>query len=316
MESVADNPAQVRPLGRMLSEERERQGLSRADVAQRLHMSPWQVEALEGGVYERLPRGMFLRGFVRNYARVLHLDPEKVLPLLADAAPKAQLPRIVVPTQNIRFDPMGERLASPYVKAAGLAVVAVSLAFAAMYWWLFIRPTPPATESTRKPAVVPAQPTGSITPQQVAVAPVAPVVTPPPMDAPRDEAPAQPIAAPAPTPRPVSPPAPRGEPVRIAATTPAPPPVSTTEAPLALAAPGEKRVRFRFKGDSWLEVRDARGRTLVSKLHQAGAEAEVVGRAPLTVVIGNAPEVEMTYDDRAYDLQPHSRVGVARVSLQ
>ena len=93
--------------------------------------------------------------------------------------------------------------------------------------------------------------------------------------------------------------------MQIAVTTTAPP-----------AAAGEKRVRFRFKGDSWVEVRDARGRTLVSKLHPAGAEAEVVGRAPLTVVIGNAPEVEMTYDDRAYDLQPHSRVGVARVNLQ
>ncbi len=359
MESVADNPAQALPLGRVLSEERERQALSRTDVAQRLHMSQWQVEALEAGDYERLPRGMFLRGFVRNYSRLLHLDPEKTLPLLADAA-KAPAQRIVVPTQNIRFDPMGERLSNPYMKAAGLAVVAVSLAFAAMYWWLFIRPPAPAAEDGRKPVVVPAQPAGGVSPQQVAVAPMAPAETPPPVDAPREEVPAavqarvelpkkaEPVkkaeAAPSPRPSPrgegeslaakaaaPSPrPSPRGEGESLAAKAPSPRPSPrgegeslaakvpspTAEGAPVSVAPGEKRVRFRFKGDSWVEVRDARGRTLISKLHPAGAEAEVVGRPPLTVVVGNAPEVELTYDDRAFDLQPHSRVGVARVNLQ
>ena len=69
MEAFAD-PAQGMPpsvpLGELLAAERERQGLSRAEVAQRLHMSAWQVEALEGGEYDRLPKGTFLRVFVRN----------------------------------------------------------------------------------------------------------------------------------------------------------------------------------------------------------------------------------------------------------
>jgi cytoskeleton protein RodZ len=103
-------------------------------VAQRLHMSAWQVEALEGGDYSRLPKGTFLRGFVRNYAKLLGLPADSVLSLLKEGRPHDPAPGIVVPTQNIRFDPIGERLSSPYVKASVYAIVAVSAAFALMYW--------------------------------------------------------------------------------------------------------------------------------------------------------------------------------------
>jgi cytoskeleton protein RodZ len=67
-----------RTLGQTLAAERERQGLSRADVAQRLHMSAYQVEALENGDFKRLPQGTFLRGFVRNYAKLLGLAADDV----------------------------------------------------------------------------------------------------------------------------------------------------------------------------------------------------------------------------------------------
>ena len=48
MNESGDNPLREEPatLGAILGAERERQGLSRADVAHRLHMSPVQVESL------------------------------------------------------------------------------------------------------------------------------------------------------------------------------------------------------------------------------------------------------------------------------
>jgi len=81
-------------------------------------------------------------------------------------------------------------------------------------------------------------------------------------------------------------------------------------------AAGEKRIAFRFAGESWVEIKDARGRTLTSKLHAAGTQVEYAGRPPFSVTVGNAPEVQMTFEDRPYDLQPHSRVGVARLTVQ
>ena len=138
----ADNAAPRKTAGQTLAAERERQGLSRADVAQRLHMSAWQVEALENGDYSRLPKGTFLRGFVRNYARTLGVDVARALESLAETVPAGPLPQIVVPTQNIRFDPIGDRFASPYVRAWSVAGVTFLLALAAC-WWLFIRPRRP-----------------------------------------------------------------------------------------------------------------------------------------------------------------------------
>jgi cytoskeleton protein RodZ len=318
VDDVADNPPP--PLGQLLAAERERQGMARADAAQRLHMSVWQIEALENGDYSRLPRGTFLRGFVRNYAKVLGLNAEAALAALAHAAPKGPAPGIVVPTQNIRFDPIGERFSNPYVKAWGVAGVALALAFAAMYWWLFIRPAPPAATLVKKEAEH--QPA----PHNLAAAPVSAPEVVTSREAPREEAP--PAAIPEPRaeanvePKAGSakaqpaPAAPKAEPLRPAK----PPDVVNVNAIAAVQAPrpapGARTVRLRFKGSSWVEIKDRSGRVLLSKLNEPGSEAEVSGRPPFQVVVGNAPDVTMLYDDREFPLEPHTKVAVARFTLE
>jgi cytoskeleton protein RodZ len=302
VDANADN-ASARSLGQMLAAERERQGLSRSDAAQRLHMSAYQIEALETGDYARLPKGTFLRGFVRNYAKILGLHSDEALALLPEHAPRDQKPGIVVPTQNIRFDPLGDRLQNPYVKAATLAAVALAVGFAAMYWWLFIRGTSPGAVA-RKTAET-----------QLAVAPPAA----------RSESIGKVPAAPAPPakieaakPEPAKPDAPKVEPPRPAAKPAAP--VMATEAPakgevLRVGADG-KVIKFVFKGSSWVEIRDAKGRILLSRLNPAGSEAEVSGKPPFNVIVGNAPEVQVFYNDHPFDLEPHTKVAVARFIVE
>ena len=282
----ADDNRETPSLGQVFADERERQGLSRTEVAQRLHMSAWQIEALETGDYGRLPKGTFLRGFARNYAKVLAIDPEAMLERLAEAAPRSPAPRIVVPSQNIRFDPIGERLGNPYVKAGALAVVFIALGFAAMYWWLFIRPTPPAAN------LAPPASKGSRaqpSPRNLAAAPIQP---PEPVVA-RDA----PVEAVQIAPAKVDRPAP------AAATAPA-------------SSPSARTIKLRFKGESWVEVKDRSGKVLLSKLNPRGSEAEVSGRPPFNVVIGNAPDVEVRYNDREFPLEPHTRVAVARFTVE
>lgn len=65
--------------GALLGEARRRQGLSVADVARQLKLAPPQVEALESNRFDRLPGHVFVRGFIRNYARLLKLDPAPLL---------------------------------------------------------------------------------------------------------------------------------------------------------------------------------------------------------------------------------------------
>jgi cytoskeleton protein RodZ len=292
MEAFAD-PAQGMPpsvpLGELLAAERERQGLSRAEVAQRLHMSAWQVEALEGGEYDRLPKGTFLRGFVRNYTKLLGLNAQAALDALASAAPSGPAPGIVVPSQNIRFDPLGERFGNPYVRAWLVVGVAFALACAAMYWWIFVRPAPPATHQViRRETSAPA-------PQNIAAAPVPP---PEPVAAPRE---APKLEEPAGAEPPIEA---KGAPADVV-------PVTATA-----RVPGMRTLTLRFRGASWVEIKDRNGKVLLSKLNEAGTQAEVSGRPPFQVVVGNAPDVTMLYDDLEFPLEPHTKVAVARFTLE
>ncbi|MEP7070031.1 MAG: RodZ domain-containing protein [Usitatibacter sp.] len=285
MESVDESAdkAASRSLGQTLAAERERQGLSRSDAAQRLHMSAWQIEALETGDYQRLPKGTFLRGFVRNYAKVLGVSPEGVLGLLPEGAPRDKKPGIVVPTQNIRFDPIGDRLQNPYVKASALAFVALALGFAAMYWVFYVRPAQTgvgaAPKATEKP--VPA------------------ITTPPSADA----------VTQAPTP-------PAPEPAKVEAPKRGALRLEPPKAEVLKAGADGKVLKFRFKGTSWVEIRDARGQVLLARLNPAGSEAEVAGRPPFNVIVGNAPEVQLFYNDHEFDLEPHTKVAVARFTVE
>jgi cytoskeleton protein RodZ len=295
VDPVAENAdtAEPRSVGQILAAERERQGLSRADVAQRLHMSAYQVEALETGDFSRLPKGTFLRGFVRNYAKVLGLAPDKVLPLLETGVAADKKPGIVVPTQNIRFDPMSERLQSPVLRGIVIAGVIVALAFAGMYWLFFIRPSPPGAAAARKvvaenpPAAVAAVPKMEAVVRVEAPPPRPLPVEPPKLEAPRKAEVAKPDES-----------AKKPEPVKVA------------------ASDGGSTLKFRFKGESWVEIRDGKGRLLLSRLNPAGSEAEVSGRPPFNVVVGNAPDVQMFYNDHEFALEPHTKVAVARFTVE
>jgi cytoskeleton protein RodZ len=200
------------------------------------------------------------------------------------------------------------------VKAATLALVALAVGFAAMYWWLFIRTTPPAGSGAHKPATQ-------------APAPSPPVALPAPMTSAPAAIPgparAQEIVKP---PEPAKPEArkaepPKAEPLKFEPKKAEPPKAEPAKA--ESAKPETLRVgtdgsmlKFRFKGESWVEIRDARGKVLLSRLNSAGSEAEVAGKPPFTVVVGNAPEVQVLYNDRPFDLEPHTKVAVARFTVQ
>ena len=71
-----------------------------------------------------------------------------------------------------------------------------------------------------------------------------------------------------------------------------------------------------FEGESWVEVKDGSGTTIFSRLNTPGTERVVSGTPPLTVVVGNAHGVKLMYQDKAVDLEPHTRVDVARITLE
>lgn len=82
-----------------------------------------------------------------------------------------------------------------------------------------------------------------------------------------------------------------------------------------LPAEGPQLV-FTFGEKSWVEVRDATQRILLSSEFPAGTRQVVSGKPPFQVVIGNAAKVEVQYGDRQVDLKPHIRAEVARLTIE
>src|SRR5688572_27954558 len=94
------------------------------------------------------------------------------------------------------------------------------------------------------------------------------------------------------------------------------PPALATAKPAARPAAGACTLKLRFMGTTWVEIRDRGGKVLLSKLNDLDTEAEVSGRPPFDIVVGNAPHVTVLYDDREVPLEPHTRVAVARLTLE
>ena len=97
--------------------------------------------------------------------------------------------------------------------------------------------------------------------------------------------------------------------------------LKTTEKPVVAAAPdpaaraGAHRLVVRTEGEAWIEIRDSADRMLVSSLNPPGSERVVRGKPPYSLVIGNASNVRITYDDKPIDLAPHTRQDVARLTV-
>ena len=81
------------------------------------------------------------------------------------------------------------------------------------------------------------------------------------------------------------------------------------------ASAGPGRLALQFEGESWVEIRSGSGKLLVASLNAAGTERVVSGLPPFEIVIGNAQQVRLTYNDKPVDLTPYVKVEVARFTL-
>lgn len=65
--------------GLRLKEAREAQGRSLSDVAKSTRIGLQQLEGIEHDNYDRIPAAVYVKGFVKNYAQALGLDPNPIL---------------------------------------------------------------------------------------------------------------------------------------------------------------------------------------------------------------------------------------------
>ena len=266
--------------GATLRAAREAHGMSIDAVAQQLKLAPRQVQALESDDYAQLPGRTFVRGFMRNYARLLRLDPDAVVASLPDAghAPSLDRPSLS-PTTRVMGELPADLPAKPSSARWAIPLALIAIVIIAVVYE-FGRPL-----AERGRAVLTGR--SAAAPAPAAATPAAP--EPPPSTtapAPVSEAPAPGAQAPEPVPAAQS------------------------------AAPGDAPLVFVFRGTSWIEVKDAKGVLVLSTMGYPGATHAVNGEFPLDVVLGNAEAVIVSLRGAQFDTTPYVKQNVAKFTVK
>lgn len=268
-----DSPvAEVPGPGAVLRQVREARGVTVAEVAASLKMSPRQIEAIEREDFSRLSGATFIKGSFRNYAKLLKIDATPLLAALAEKAELAQTELTGLAGSGVRM-PNGTDGSGKGSLAATFVALALLAGALALYFDVID--------------------VGALLRLQAEAPPAA---APRPVAEPRV---VRPLAGTAATPQ-----------VEAAAAQP----VATAQGPSPKA--GARQLVFSFDGDAWVEVKDAAGRTVFSRMNPKGTTEVVEGSPPLQLVVGNASSVRLQYNDQPVDLKPHTRVEVARLTLE
>ncbi len=274
-------------VGARLRLAREMRQMTVDDVALALRLGPRQVEALEQGNWQGLPGQTFIRGFVRNYARVLQIDPAPLMDQLDDTLGKPA-DSLNVPAGKPTAMPSGQHRRSRPLIVAGLVLVALAVLVYALL------PNDLSVLRERVQGLIDSVSRKEPAPEPATASPAARAAS------------SEPVFPPGSTQQQV---------MNPQAHAPA------EMAPAPLAAPGAARnenapLRFVFASEAWVEVRDRDNNVVLSQVGAAGSERAVGGTGPFSLVIGYAPGVKLFWRGQSVDLAPHTKGEVARLVLE
>lgn len=319
---------EVKGFGAMLREARESLGISIGDVSSRTRLSVDQIRAIEEENLERLPEPVYVRAFLRAYAKAIDIDYE---PVVNDYVTRCggggvRIPEHA-PEEAFREVAYYESPRPSRWKFVGLLllIVVVTLGIWGVYSGTFAR----LMEADGTEAAKVENGVSEVAPN-VAPAPEAPKTTAPVevADASKPAAPAAqtapaPEAAPA-APETASPTTPPASPAEaLAPVTEAPAqPAAPVEAPAAAseaasqtteAVPAETyAAEFHTSASCWVHVIAPDGRNLIAREMKPGETQSVALPAGTRVTVGNPPALILTLDGHPYDLGGVTQRGVAR----
>ncbi|AFT69476.1 hypothetical protein B5T_01193 [Alloalcanivorax dieselolei B5] len=297
--------------GAELRRVREERGMTREEVSEHLHLSMSYLQALEEDDYGRLPEPPFIKGYLRNYARLLGLPGEELASRFQQHVNQNR--REPVPTESLH-EPLSNRRDWRWP----LLLVLLVLLLLVLAWWLW-----PSAGEPEPPGTYPDTVEESVVPE---AAPAAPADTGSDTDAPTS--PSEPsLDSGTTTPEPVMEPSSNTEDnssdsgveaVESQAGTPEPTSEAgaDSETGAAVAAAGGDRLELAFSRDCWIRVVDATGKRLVEGVQSAGDRVSLNGEAPYRLTVGDAAAVsEMTLNGKAETLPGSGSGQVLRFSL-
>jgi len=304
--------------GAMLRAAREAAGLHIAALAVSLKVPVKKIEALEQDRTDLLPDATFARALAASVCRSLKVDPRPVLARLPQGGAahfKSQLQRTKTP-----FRSSGERSGRPFrsiltrpAVVAGGALLAGTLA---LVFWPALKDGTLQLVGRGEIMAMPVEPSlvqelpgrrmpdSGIQPVPLSVAVAVGFVEnkSPAPDLPSVMAgPASPLALPA-----LQSEAPKAASSQDSQPVPA--------AGMVAAAGGI--VTFSAKGQSWVEVTDAKGTVVLRRTLVAGEVVGATGALPMAAIVGKADSTQVQVRGKPLDLQSLSRDNVARFEVK
>lgn len=129
----------MKDIGTKLMEKREENGLSIEEVAEDLKMRPSQISSIEEGNIEEFKDVFYLKYFIRDYAKYLGLDSEKILDefneYLFDITSKIPVELIEKAKKEKKNE---EEFSSPYTKDNGKKSILLKIFIALIFIIVFI----------------------------------------------------------------------------------------------------------------------------------------------------------------------------------
>ncbi|TCL06952.1 cytoskeleton protein RodZ [Sodalis ligni] len=333
-EALQDQTASTTTGGR-LRQAREQMGLSQQAVAERLCLKVTTVKEIEEDRANPNLASTFLRGYIRSYARLVHVSEEEILPMMAKQAPVRASK--VAPMQTFALGKTRKKR-DGWLMGFTWLILFVVIGLTGAWWWQNHQAqqkdiSDMADQSSTKlnqggdndntasggqngddgtgsdDAGQPAadQSAGSDAAAAGATSPATPV---------------QPGAAAAPaansanangatSPATAQNNAPAAAPTSSATQQPA----SSAPAPTEGEA-GTNGLVMNFTADCWLEVSDATGKKLFSGTQRPGGKLNLAGQAPFKLKIGAPAAVQIQYQGKPVDLSRYVRSNqVARLTI-
>lgn len=323
-------------LGEVLAAARNAKKLSQQDVSNSLRFSVKQIDALENNAFDLLPEAMIVRGFIRNYARLLEIDAE---PLLASyRAGSADDSSTLITVQSSMPPVLLTKDSQPWLKyILGSILVLLFL----LAWLFYVDYMPKITNAPVEKAAQPVAENKSVSevplPEialpaaereagaaDIAVAGVAEQVGDVPVASNQTESAA--LAAPVPPPsaaqdnlkptaeskKEAAAPKETEKPKEAEKTVPQQPAVPANVA----AGPADKKVSMTFSEQTWISIADKSGKVIYEKMARNGDVETFSGKPPFNLVIGNAKATKLSYAGQDIDLAAYTKNNVARVVLE
>ena len=275
--------------GTLLQETRESQGLSVPDAALALKVTESYVRALESNDYEHLPQATFVRGYLKNYAKLLGLNADEIVGAY-DQHMDTQGDVFRKPNVEKSIKPLRAH-STPSPVNALILILVISLGGLSYYLWNnWLKPDASTTVIAEESVV-----DGVASELEV----VLEVLT--------DSEGHVELEEPVPE---------LTQEAQVVVTEIKEEPEVIEVAEPVMPEDPLKNLVISFKGECWVEITDASGDILVSSVQQSGSSVDLEVLPPVNVRFGNSPAVDQILFDGELVPNPKTRSRVASLELK